>query len=272
MLARQSRTSVLLLLTFLASCDGRRILASSKNTASAKHNRGSFELADDPLHRVMQAKHKRQGDFRFSVLPNVIEAKRMAELSKDFFAATGLLYKDGNTFGPGFEDNYIGHKNYFYYVNSEQVVPGAEVVAPIFHELERYTRAVVEMHHPGVKLTLDRAFGSYYETARDGFHPGVNKHNDGGANVVSTLVHATMPNGLVGFSEGGELVVSEDGVSVAIPHNQSTVGSIVYLGAGRWHHAEPIGESQQRLVFNLFYTSRTSRGGGPDLYKHALAA
>ena len=140
-------------------------------------------------------------------------------------------------------------------------------------------------------------FGAYYEGGRDGFvrrrhgllnpvtcrrtrvrltrapsaagaqHLGVNEHCDGGANLVSTIVHAVLPDGDVGFSTGGELTVSETSGHAAapIPHSNATVGSVVYLGSSVFHHASPINAGGKRLVFCLFYA------GEGDLSKHALA-
>ena len=51
------------------------------------------------------------------VLPAVVPAEKMRQFSRDFFRTTGLLEQDGNTFGPEFEQQYAGHKNYFYYIN-----------------------------------------------------------------------------------------------------------------------------------------------------------
>ena len=157
--------------------------------------------------------------------------------------------------------------DYFYYMNKKRVIPGAEAAAPIFERLDGYCRRVVELHHPGESMRLDRAFGAYYEGDREGFHLGVNEHCDGGANLVSTIVHAVMPDGDVGFSSGGELTVAEYNGLPARPlaHTNDTVGSVVYLAPSIFHHASPIGEGGRRLVFCLFYA------GEGDLSQHALA-
>ena len=218
--------------------------------------------------RVAEAGAARTGDWRYSVLPAAVPAEKMLQLSRDFFSTTGLLQEDGNTFGPEFEQQYAGHKNYFYYMNRNQVVAGAEKAGFIFEELDAHTRQVVELHHPGVPVRLERAFGAYYEGERDGFHLGVNEHCDGGSNLVSTIVHAVMPDGDVGFSEGGELTVSEiDGLPAkAISHTNDTVGDVVYLGGSVFHHAKPIKQGGRRLVFCMFYAAEA----GSDLSKHAF--
>ena len=219
--------------------------------------------------RVAEAGAARTGDWRYSVLPAAVPAEKMLQLSRDFFSTTGLLQEDGNTFGPEFEQQYAGHKNYFYYMNRNQVVAGAEKAGFIFEELDAHTRQVVELHHPGVPVRLERAFGAYYEGERDGFHLGVNEHCDGGSNLVSTIVHAVMPDGDVGFSEGGELTVSEsDGLPAKpIVHTNDTVGDVVYLGGSVFHHAKPIKQGGRRLVFCMFYAAEA----GSDLSKHAFA-
>ena len=184
-----------------------------------------------------------------------------------FFAATELLQRDGNTFGPEFEQQYTGHKNYFYYVNRNKVVPGAECAHELFDELDRYTRQVVDFHHPGVPVRLERAFGAYYEGEREGFHLGVNEHRDGDANLVSTVVHATLPDGDCGFTGGGELTIAaESGLPTApITHSNDTIGSVVYIGPKVFHDAKPIKLGGKRLVFCMFYAAeegcdlRTSR-------------
>ena len=56
------------------------------------------------------------------MMPAVIPLDRMLQFSQDFFKTTELLDKDGNTFGPEFEQQYAGHKNYFYYMNRNQVL------------------------------------------------------------------------------------------------------------------------------------------------------
>jgi len=218
--------------------------------------------------RVAEAGAARTGDWRYSVLPAAVPAEKMLQLSRDFFSTTGLLQEDGNTFGPEFEQQYAGHKNYFYYMNRNQVVAGAEKAGFIFEELDAHTRQVVELHHPGVPVRLERAFGAYYEGERDGFHLGVNEHCDGGSNLVSTIVHAVMPDGDVGFSEGGQLTVSEiDGLPAkAIEHTNDTVGDVVYLGTSVFHHAKPIKQGGRRLVFCMFYAC------DGDLTTQALAA
>ena len=118
-------------------------------------------------------------------------------------------------------------------------------------------------------MRLERAFGAYYEGGRDGFHLGVNEHCDGDANLVSTVVHAALPDGDVGFTEGGELTVSEvdEYPARAIVHSNATVGSVVYLGASIFHHATPIKLGGRRLVFCMFYACEQ----GGDLSRHALA-
>jgi hypothetical protein len=72
----------------------------------------------------------------------------------------------------------------------------------------------------------------------------VNEHCDGDANLVSTVVHAVLPDGDVGFTKGGELTVSavDDLPSKPIVHSNETVGSVVYLGSSIFHHASPIAE------------------------------
>eukprot|EP00966_Prymnesium_polylepis_P256407 5923584-Prymnesium_polylepis.1 len=202
-------------------------------------------------------------------MPAVVPADKMLELSRDFFRTTELLHKDGNTFGPEFEQQYSGHRNYYYHINRNQVIPGTEKSAFIFEALDAYTRQVVQLHHPGVPVRLERAFGAYYEGERDGFHRGVNEHCDGDANLVSTVVHAVLPDGDVGFTEGGELTVSEVDELPAKPitHSNVTVGSVVYLGSSVFHHASPIKLGGKRLVFCMFYVSED----GSDLSKHALA-
>ena len=219
--------------------------------------------------RVAAAVESRTGDSRYSVLPAVVEREEVLGLSREFFQATSLLTKDGNTFGPDFEQQYSGHKNYFYYMNRNKVLPGAEAAAATFERLDAACRLVVEQHHPGVRVKLERAFGAYYEGERDGFHRGVNEHCDGEANLVSTVVHAVLPDGEVGFESGGELTVAASGglPPVAIPHSNDTVGTVVYLGAGVYHHATPIQEGGRRLVFCLFYAAAPEK----DLTRHALA-
>lgn len=164
---------------------------------------------------------------------------------------------------------YQGHRNYFYYMNKNAVVPGAEAAAPIFEELDAYTRQVVELHHPGVRVRIDRAFGAYYEGERENFHLGVSEHCDGDTKLVSTVVHAVMPDGDVGFREGGELTVSEiEGLPAKpIPHSNSTVGSVVYMGGSVRHLASPIKHGSKRLVFCMFYACDSEN----DLAKHALS-
>ena len=213
------------------------------------------------------AARRREGDRRYSVLPAVVPAETVLRLSRAFFETTELLRKDGNTFGPEFEQYYQGHKNYFYYINRNRLVAGAERAAPIFEEIDAYTRRVVELHHPGAAVRLDRAFGAYYEGQRDGFHLGVSEHCDGGANLVSTIVHAVLPDGDCGFTSGGELTVSAvDALPPApITHSNDTVGSVVYLGPSVYHHASPIELGGQRLVFCMFYACEH------DLETHALA-
>ena len=84
------------------------------------------------------------------MLPNVLPSATTLRLSRAFFATTRLLEQDGNTFGPEFEQQYKGHRNYFYYMNRNEVVPGAEKAASLFEELDHFTRQVTERHHPGV--------------------------------------------------------------------------------------------------------------------------
>ena len=225
--------------------------------------------ADFPEIATRVAECERRGDWRYSVVEGVVPRGEMLQLSQDFFSTTELLSKEGNTFGPEFEQQYSGHKNYFYYMNRNRVVPGAEAAAPIFEQLDRYTRQVVERHHPGVAVRLERAFGAYYEGQRDGFHLGVNEHCDGDANLVSTVVHAVLPDGDVGFTHGGELTISEvDGLPAQpITHSNATVGSVVYLGGSIFHHASPIKMGGRRLVFCMFYAA----DAGADLSQHALA-
>ena len=219
--------------------------------------------------RVEASRGQRTGDWRYSVMPAVVPPSKMLQFSRDFFRTTELLDKEGNTFGPEFEQQYTGHRNYFYFMNRNRVVPGAESAAFIFEELDGYTRQVVELHHPGAAVRLERAFGAYYEGGRDGFHLGVNEHCDGDANLVSTVVHAALPDGDVGFTEGGELTVSEvdEYPARAIVHSNATVGSVVYLGASIFHHATPIKLGGRRLVFCMFYACEQ----GGDLSRHALA-
>ena len=221
------------------------------------------------VQQVAASAARRVGDWRYSVMPAVLPVETTLALSQDFFRTTELLTEDGNTFGPEFEQQYAGRKNYFYHVNRNQVIPGTEKATHIFAELDAYTRQVVELHHPGVPVRLERAFGAYYEGERDGFHLGVNEHCDGDANLVSTVVHAVLPDGDVGFSEGGELTVSEVDELPARPiaHSNATVGTVVYLGASVFHHASPIKLGSRRLVFCMFYASED----GTDLSKHALA-
>ena len=221
--------------------------------------------------RVQASAAARTGDWRYSVLPAVVPVEEMVQLSTDFFAASQLLTKDGNTFGPGFENQYAGHRNYFYYVNRNRVVEGSERAAAVFEQLDAHTRQVVELHHPGATVRLERAFGAYYESgeARDGFHRGVNEHCDGDANLVSTVVHATLPDGQVGFTSGGELTVSAVDALPAAPitHSNDTIGTVVYLGGSVFHHASPINHGGRRLVFCMFYAC----DAGSDLSQHALA-
>ena len=67
----------------------------------------------------------------------------MLRFSTDFFRVTELLTKEGNTFGPEFEQQYAGHRNYFYYMNRNQVVAGAHKASFLFDDLDAYTRQVV---------------------------------------------------------------------------------------------------------------------------------
>ena len=67
------------------------------------------------------------------------------KVSRDFLATSGLLTREGNTFGPEFEKMYTGHKNYYYYMNRNAVVPGAEKAAFIFEELDEYTRQACKL-------------------------------------------------------------------------------------------------------------------------------
>ena len=53
-------------------------------------------------------------------------------LIEPLFPSVHLCTIQGNTFGPEFEAMYQGHRNYFYYMNKNAVVPGAEAAAPIF--------------------------------------------------------------------------------------------------------------------------------------------
>ena len=87
--------------------------------------------------------------------------------------------------------------------------------------------------------------------------PGVNEHRDGDANLVSTVVHATMPDGDVGFSGGGELTIATaKGLPQApITHSNETVGSVVYLAPKVYHDASPIKVGGRRLVFCMFYAA-----------------
>ena len=86
---------------------------------------------------------------------------------------------------------------------------------------------------------------------------------------MSTVVHAVLPDGDVGFREGGELTISEidDLPAAPITHSNETVGSVVYLGGSVFHHASPIKLGGKRLVFCMFYACK----GGTDLSKHAFA-
>ena len=84
----------------------------------------------------------------------------------------------------------------------------------------------------------------------------------------STVVHAVLPDGDVGFTKGGELTISEvdELEAIKITHSNETIGSVVYLGGSIFHHATPIQLGQKRLVFCMFYACE----GGKDLSKHAL--
>jgi hypothetical protein len=86
---------------------------------------------------------------------------------------------------------------------------------------------------------------------------GVNEHCDGDTNLVSTVIHASLPDGEVGFTEGGELTILavDECPAVPITHSNDTVGSVVYLGPGVFHHASPIKMGGKRLVFCMFYSS-----------------
>ena len=131
----------------------------------------------------------------------------------------------------------------------------------LFDELDRYTRQVVDFHHPGVPVRLERAFGAYYEGEREGFHLGVNEHRDGDANLVSTVVHATLPDGDCGFTGGGELTIAAEGglPKAPITHSNATVGSVVYIGPKVFHDAKPIKLGGKRLVFCMFYAAEEGR-------------
>ena len=219
--------------------------------------------------RVEDASTARTGDHRYSVMPNVVPAEKILQLSRDFFTTTELLEKDGNTFGEEFEQQYTGHLNYFYYMNRNLVVPGAEKAAYIFEELDHYTRQVVEAHHPGMCVRLERAFGAYYEGKREHFHLGVSEHCDGDGSLVSTIVHAVLPDGDCGFTSGGELTISasDDSPAVPIAHSNETVGSVVYLGPSVFHKASPINAGGKRMVFCMFYAC----SGDTEFPRHALA-
>ena len=220
--------------------------------------------------RVNKSARDRSGDWRYSVMPSVVPHDTIIRLSADFLRETELLTKPGNTFGAEFEQQYEGHRNYFYYINCNRVVDGSEATAPIFEELDQYTRTVVDAHHPGVRVRLERAFGAYYEGGRDDFHRGVSEHCDGDGSLVSTVVHATLPDGDVGFASGGELTISEiDGWPTApVRHANDTVGSVVYLGPSVFHHASPINEGGRRLVFCMFYGCE----GDQEFPVHAFAS
>ena len=218
--------------------------------------------------RVRASAASRTGDWRYSVLPHVVPAATILQLSRDFFATTGLLVRDGNTFGPDFETMYQGHRNYFYFMNKNAVVPGSEGAGRLFEQLDGYTRQVVELHHPGVAVRLDRAFGAYYEGNRTDFHLGCSEHCDGDTRLVSTVVHAVLPDGDCGFAGGGELTVSAAGglPAAAIPHSNDTVGTVVYMGGAVHHLATPIRLGGRRLVFCMFYACDAAN----DLGAHAL--
>ena len=117
-------------------------------------------------------------------------------------------------------------------------------------------------------MRLDRAFGAYYEGGREGFHLGCSEHCDGDTRLVSTVVHAVLPDGDVGFTEGGELTISEtaDLPAKAIRHSNQTVGSVVYMGGSVNHLATPIKQGGKRLVFCMFYACKA----GTELATHAL--
>ena len=69
-------------------------------------------------------------------------------------------------------------------MNKKKVIPGAEKASFFFEELDTWTRQVVELHHPGVRVRLDRGFGAYYEGERENFHLGVSEHCDWPAALV----------------------------------------------------------------------------------------
>ena len=251
--------------------------SSQSPTGAAESDASSRPLVvrDRPLansaieQRVLASAVRRTGDWRYSLMPGVVPVDTMVQLSRNFFDTTGLLIRDGNTFGPDFERMYTGHLNYFYYMNRNMVVRGAEGAAHIFEQLDPYTRQVVELHHPGVAVRLDRAFGAYYEGNRKNFHLGCSEHCDGDTQLVSTVVHAVLPDGDCGFARGGELTVSAaDGLpSLAITHSNDTVGSVVYMGGAVHHLASPIEDGGRRLVFCMFYACDAEH----DLAIHALA-
>ena len=58
--------------------------------------------------RVAAAAASRVGDRRFSFMRGVVPRDAVLRLSRDFFATTGLLTREGNTFGPDFEKMYQG--------------------------------------------------------------------------------------------------------------------------------------------------------------------
>jgi hypothetical protein len=85
---------------------------------------------------------------------------------------------------------------------------------------------------------------------------------------VSTVVHAVLPEGDVGFTAGGELTVSAaDGLPAeAITHSNETIGTVVYMGGSVHHLATPIKPGGRRLVFCMFYACDANN----DLASHAL--
>jgi hypothetical protein len=218
--------------------------------------------------RVRACAELRVGDWRYSVVPDVVPRETILRLSREFFETTELLTKAGNTFGADFETMYQGHRNYFYHVNKNAVVPGSDGTARLFDELDAYTRGVVDLHHPGVRVRLDRAFGAYYEGERENFHLGVSEHCDGDTHLVSTVVHAVMPDGDAGFTEGGELTISatSDLPAQPIAHSNASIGTVVYMGGSVRHLASPIKLGSRRLVFCMFYACED----GVDLAKHVL--
>jgi hypothetical protein len=130
--------------------------SSARESWLVKHDRpeGHPHYTPEIGMRVRESSARGTGDWRYSMMPAAIPLEKMLQFSRDFFNTTEILNKDGNTFGPEFEQQYVGHKNYFYYMNRNQVVPGAEKAAYIFEELDAYTRQVCELVAYRVNLCL----------------------------------------------------------------------------------------------------------------------